>query len=179
MNSPSQVNLPDNLLVQINTNLRHLLAKIMPNMESVFLAAQNDIERLVSLDIYPRFVRYQMTMSATRALATNKNKYAGLGDCFVLTNPNLADNPIVYASDGFVKVTGYNRNEIIPRNCRFLQTNRTDRESVRRIKKCLDRPAECVELLLNQRKDGEPFWNLLYTSKSVQSLCPLLSHLCL
>ena len=106
-----------------------------------------------------------MTLSVTRALATNKNKYAGLGDCFVLTNPSKADNPIVYASDGFVKVTGYERNEIIPRNCRFLQTRQTDRESVARIKKSLDKPAESVELLLNERKDGEPFWNLLYTGE--------------
>lgn len=136
----------------------------MPSMESVFLAAQHDVQRLVASDIYPRFVRYQMTSSVTRALATNKNKYAGLGDCFVLTNPNKADNPIVYASDGFVKVTGYERNEIIPRNCRFLQTRQTDRESVARIKKSLENPVECVELLLNERKNGEPFWNLLYTA---------------
>jgi len=133
-------------------------------MESVFLAAQHDVQRLVASDIYPRFVRYQMTSSVTKALASNKNKYAGLGDCFVLTNPNKADNPIVYASDGFVKVTGYERNEIIPRNCRFLQTRQTDRESVSRIKKSLENPVECVELLLNERKNGEPFWNLLYTA---------------
>lgn len=138
----------------------------MPNMESVFLTAQNDIEKLVASDIYPRFVRHQISLSATRALASNKNKYAGLGDCFVLTNPSKADNPIVYASDGFVKVTGYERNEIIPRNCRFLQTRQTDRESVGRLKKCLDNPAESVELLLNETKKGEPFWNLLYTGMS-------------
>lgn len=136
----------------------------MPSMESVFLTAQHDVQRLVASDIYPRFVRHQMTNSVTKALATNNNKYAGLGDCFVLTNPNKADNPIVYASDGFVKVTGYDRNEIIPRNCRFLQTRQTDRESVTRIKKSLDDPAECVVLLLNERKNGEPFWNLLYTA---------------
>lgn len=137
----------------------------MPNIESVFLTAQNDIQKLVASDLYPQFVRHQMTTSATKALATNHNKYAGLGDCFVLTNPNKADNPIVYASDGFVKVSGYERNEIIPRNCRFLQGRQTDRESVARIKKSLDRPADHVELLLNERKNGEPFWNLLYTGE--------------
>lgn len=176
MNSESQVNLDNAVLVQINKNLKQLLSKTMPNMESIFVTAQNDIEKLIATDIYPRFVRHQMTMSATRALATNVNKYGGLGDAFVLTNPNKADNPIVYASDGFVKVTGFKRNEIIPRNCRFLQTRQTDRESVKRIKMSLDHPAECVELLLNERKNGEPFWNLLYTGKSAistlaESLC--------
>lgn len=156
-------------MAQINKNLKQLLAKTMPNMESVFLTAQNDVQKLVQSDIYPRFVRHQITLSATKALATNRKKYTGLGDCFVLTNPNKADNPIVYASDGFVKVTGYARNEIVPRNCRFLQTKQTDRESVGRIKKSLTTPSECVELLLNERKNGEPFWNLLYTGKSTKS----------
>lgn len=171
-NSPSQVNLPEDVLVQINKNLKGVLAKTMPSMEAVFLTAQNDIQKLVASDIYPRFVRHQMTTSATKALATNTNKYAGLGDCFVLTNPNKADNPIVYASDGFVKVTGYERTEIIPRNCRFLQGPRTDRDSVAKIKKSLDVPAEHVELLLNERKNGEPFWNLLYTGmRFIPYLC--------
>ena len=76
----------------------------------------------------------------------------------LLTRPTL-----IFA--GFVKVTGYARNEIIPRNCRFLQTKQTDRESVARIKKSCMEPAESVELLLNERKNGEPFWNLLYTGK--------------
>lgn len=160
--------------MQINKNLKQLLSKTMPNMESVFVNAQNDIERLIATDIYPRFVRHQMTSSATRALSTNLNKYGGLGDAFVLTNPNKADNPIVYASDGFVKVTGYKRHEIIPRNCRFLQNRQTDVESVKRIKLSLETQSESVELLLNQRKDGEPFWNLLYTG---MVHADLLTHL--
>lgn len=162
--SATQINLPANILDQINKNLKLVLAKTIPSMESVFSSAQDDIEKLVASDIYPAFVRYQMTMSVMKALASNKNKYAGLGDCFVLTNPGLADNPIVYASDGFVKVTGYQRNEIIPRNCRFLQNKFTDRKSVKRLKHSILEAQESVELLLNQRKTGEPFWNLLYTT---------------
>lgn len=162
--APSQVNLPEDILAQIDKNLKKLLASSMPSMESAFLSAQHDIEKLVAADVYPGFVRQQMTKSAVKALATNKYKYAGLGDCFVLTNPNKADNPIVYASDGFVKVTGYRRDEIIPRNCRFLQGGMTDRETIGRVKKALVNPAESVELILNFRKDGEPFWNLLYTA---------------
>lgn len=160
------MNLPEDVLLQINKNLKNLLAKTMPSLESVFLTAQNDVQKLVATDIYPRFVRHQMTLSASKALATDRHKYRGLGDCFVLTDPNKADNPIVYASDGFVKVTGYARNEIIPRNCRFLQTRQTDKESIARIRKSLTEPAECVELLLNERKNKEPFWNLLYTGRS-------------
>lgn len=71
---------------------------------------------------------------------------------------------IVFASDGFVKVTGYSRKEIIPRNCRFLQGQSTHQASVRRLRKRIEKKEESVELLLNYKKNGEPFWNLLYTT---------------
>ena len=59
-------------------------------------------------------------------------------------------------------MTGYRRNEIIPRNCRFVQSEQTDREALRRIKEAVAKREESVELILNRRKTGEPFWNLLY-----------------
>jgi PAS domain len=159
-------------LTKINKDLKATLTTTFPKLESIFTSPQNEIESIVSSDIYPRFVRHQLTMSTTKALAGNRSKYAGLGDCFVLTNPAIADNPIVFASDGFVKVTGYPRTEIIPRNCRFLQGRHTDRESVKRIMMAIDAREESVELLLNYKKNGESFWNLLYTS-TVYATTPL------
>ena len=166
VNAPEQLNLGEQMLTKINKDLKATLTMTFPKLESIFTSPQNEIESLVASDIYPRFVRHQLTMSATKALAGNRSKYAGLGDCFVLTNPAIADNPIVFASDGFVKVTGYTRTDIIPRNCRFLQGQHTDRQSVKRIRMGIDAREESVELLLNYKKNGEPFWNLLYTSKS-------------
>ncbi|KAK5120765.1 hypothetical protein LTR85_005831 [Meristemomyces frigidus] len=160
----TQINLPEQVLVRTSNDMKASLGSTLPALESIFGDAQTDIENLVYTDIYPHFVRHQMSVSAARALGSDRAKYAGLGDCFVLTDPSLADNPIVYASDGFVKVTGYNRNEIIPRNCRFLQCRDTDRSAVRRLKDAIDKRQESVELLLNQTKNGEPFWNLLYTT---------------
>lgn len=78
---------------------------------------------------------------------------------------SIADNPIVFASDGFVKVTGYTRPEIVPRNCRFLQGAHTDRQAVARLRNAIYEQKESVELLLNYKKNGDPFWNLLYTGK--------------
>lgn len=164
VNADNQINIAESLLIKVNRELKAALASTLPKLESVFVAAQNDIERLVASDIYPRFVRHQMTMSATKALADDRGRYGGLGDCFVLTDPAKADNPIVYASDGFVKVTGYPRNEIIPRNCRFLQCRHSDTSAVKRLREAINSREESVELLLNQKKTGEPFWNLLYTT---------------
>ena len=46
---------------------------------------------------------------------------------FVITDPSLPDHPIVFASDGFMDFTGYSVDEILGRNCRFLQGPKTDR----------------------------------------------------
>lgn len=160
----TQINIPEQILLRTNNEMKKSLGSTLPALDSIFSDAQSDIEQLVYTDIYPRFVRHQISMSAARALGSDRTKYAGLGDCFVLTDPSRADNPIVYASDGFVKVTGYQRSDIIPRNCRFLQSRDTDRSAVRRLKDSIEKRQESVELLLNQKKGGEPFWNLLYTT---------------
>lgn len=43
---------------------------------------------------------------------------------FVIADPHLPDCPIVFASDGFLELTEYSREEILGRNCRFLQVRR-------------------------------------------------------
>ncbi|KAI3394903.1 hypothetical protein diail_2074 [Diaporthe ilicicola] len=167
--SAFQINVNGALLKRAHKEMKTLISSAFPSMETVFTDLQDQIETLVFQDIYPRFVRHQMALSATRALATDRFKYQGLGDCFCLTNPRVADNPIVFASDGFVKTTGYSRNEIVPRNCRFLQGAHTDRQPVQRLKTAINEEKESVELLLNYKKNGDPFWNLLYVA-------PLYNH---
>jgi len=62
------------------------------------------------------------------------------------------DHPIVLASDAFEELTGYDRSQIIGRNCRFLQGPGTASDSVQRIREGLNRGDGCNELLLNYRK---------------------------
>ena len=88
--------------------------------------------------------------------------YSPKGNAVADRSHSKADNPIIGASDGFVSVTGYSRRDIIPRNCRFLQGDHTDRAAVARLKGAIRAREESVELVLNYRKSGEPFWNLLY-----------------
>jgi PAS domain S-box-containing protein len=79
----------------------------------------------------------------------------------IITNPRLPDNPVVFANDSFCRLTGYARDEILGRNCRFLQGPETDPETVRTIHDAVVR-AEALEIdIRNHRKDGEPFWNRL------------------
>ncbi|KAI4129156.1 MAG: hypothetical protein LQ347_003896 [Umbilicaria vellea] len=162
--APRQLNLPFAMMKRMNADIKTTTLTTLPAMELIFSDAQVNVEKLLATDVYPRFVKHQITMSAVKALSLDRDKYAGLGDCFCLTNPLIADNPIVYASDGFVKVTGYSRTDIIPRNCRFLQGSYTDNSAVKRLRTAIDANRESVELLLNYRKNGEPFWNLLYVA---------------
>jgi len=76
-----------------------------------------------------------------------------------ITDPTQADNPIIYANEGFADMTGYSRPEVLGRNCRFLQGERTEEEPVAELAAAVD-AAETVSVeLRNYRQDGELFWN--------------------
>mmetsp|Transcript_21837 Transcript_21837/g.47932 ORF Transcript_21837/g.47932 Transcript_21837/m.47932 type:complete len:398 (+) Transcript_21837:102-1295(+) len=86
---------------------------------------------------------------------------AGIRHTFVVTDPFLPDCPIVFASEGFYHMTGYGPDEILGRNCRFLQGEKTDKADVKKISDAVHQGLSCSVRLLNYRKDGTPFWNFL------------------
>ncbi|MFN8662276.1 MAG: PAS domain S-box protein [Thermomicrobiales bacterium] len=77
----------------------------------------------------------------------------------VITDPTQPDDPIVDANPAFTALTGYDRSEVLGRNCRFLQGPDTDADVIARLRDALAAGNDCVETLLNYRKDGSPFWN--------------------
>lgn len=79
----------------------------------------------------------------------------------VITDPNLPDNPIVYASPGFEQLTGYPVAEVIGKNCRFLRGPGTDADEVARVGAAVRNRVPYSGELLNYRKDGTTFWNQL------------------
>ncbi|GJN07226.1 hypothetical protein PR202_ga25040 [Eleusine coracana subsp. coracana] len=81
---------------------------------------------------------------------------------FVITDPRLPDNPIIFASDSFLLLTEYSREEILGRNCRFLQGPETDHETVKRIREAIDNQTEVTVQLINYTKSGKKFWNLFH-----------------
>ena len=82
----------------------------------------------------------------------------------VVTDARQPDNPIVLANQAFMDMTGYSDDEIIGRNCRFLQGPGTSPDTLERVREAIRGRLDVTVELLNYRKDGTPFWNQLYIS---------------
>ena len=76
-----------------------------------------------------------------------------------LSDPDQPDNPIVYANAAFELITGYEQDEIIGRNCRFLQGNDRGQPEIERIREALRTHEPVTVTLRNYRKDGTLFYN--------------------
>jgi PAS domain S-box-containing protein len=77
----------------------------------------------------------------------------------VITDPGQPDNPIIYASPGFERLTGYQADEVVGKNVRFLQGKGTDAKVVAQVRAAIQAGQQCDVELLNYRKDGMQFWN--------------------
>ena len=76
-----------------------------------------------------------------------------------IVDPHLPDFPIVFASEGFERLTGYAASEVLGRNCRFLQGRDTDASAVARLREAVHAHQPVRQALINYRKDGTPYWN--------------------
>ena len=85
-----------------------------------------------------------------------------------ITDPNRAGNPVVYANEGFTRLTGYGPDEVLGRNCRFLQGKDTAPDTVARLREAVRAGRPCLVEVLNYRKDGTPFWNALSIAPIVE-----------
>lgn len=86
-----------------------------------------------------------------------------------LSDPDQPDSPIVYANKAFERLTGYEQDEIIGRNCRFLQGPDKEQPEIDTIRAALKVREGCAVTLRNYRKDGTLFHNHL-------EITPLFDH---
>jgi PAS domain S-box-containing protein len=79
----------------------------------------------------------------------------------VISDPNQPDDPLVYVNPAFERTTGYTAEEVLGRNCRFLQNEDRDQPGVGELRAAVHEGRHCSVVLRNYRKDGVLFWNEL------------------
>ncbi|KAK2039213.1 hypothetical protein LZ31DRAFT_606929 [Colletotrichum somersetense] len=166
---PTPRDLPPTISKSLNADMKQLTGTVLPGLGMLFNESTRCVEKRLARNLYPAFVKQQLanctsvSMSGARGCAA----FPGLAESFCLADVLTPDQPIIATSDAFVSVTGYPRIEALSRNCRFMQGSLTDKSTVQRVRDSVLRQEESLELILNYRRDGTPYWNLLFT-------CPLL-----
>ncbi|KAK1594104.1 uncharacterized protein LY79DRAFT_513059 [Colletotrichum navitas] len=166
---PTPRNLPPPVSKSLNADMKQLTGTVLPGLELLFTESTRCVETRVARTVYSAFVKQQLANCTSASLhgAHGCSAYPGLAESFCIVDVLTPDQTIAAASDAFVSVTGYPRTEALSRNCRFLQGPLTDKSTVKRVRDSMLRQEESLELILNYRRDGTPYWNLLFT-------CPLL-----
>ncbi len=98
------------------------------------------------------------------ALRENSRLAAAIDSCQIgvlISDPQQPDAPTIFANPAFTRITGYERAEVIGRNCRFLQGPETDPAEIRKIREDVAARRPYRGTLRNYRKDGTAFWNEL------------------
>jgi len=104
-------------------------------------------------DITERTEREQELLTKSRALDE-----APVG---ISITDSAADNEMVYVNPQFLELTGYPPEEVLGRNCRFLQGEGTQPEPVSTLRAAIDSETDASVELRNYRRDGTMFWNQL------------------
>jgi PAS domain S-box-containing protein len=109
------------------------------------------LARLVATQIERQRVEEELRLR-DRAIAASNNG-------IVITDPNLPDNPLIYVNESFLRTTGYRADEVIGRNCRFLQGQDRDQPELDKLREAVRESRACRVVLRNYKKDGTLFWN--------------------
>lgn len=86
-----------------------------------------------------------------------ENSIVGVTIC----DMTLPDCPTIYVNDAFTKITGYNKEFAMGKNCRYLQGPKTNPEEVAKIRECIRTGKPYSGTLLNYKSDGSIFINQL------------------
>jgi PAS domain S-box-containing protein len=84
------------------------------------------------------------------------------GQAIAIADARRADLPLIFVNAAFETLTGYRADEVLGRNCRFLQCDGTDPATVQRLARAVAGLGQITVDLLNQRRDGARFWNRLH-----------------
>lgn len=120
---------------------------------------QFNVDQLQKTIVYS-IERYEFVKNLQLYKRALDSSYNGI----LIADATKADFPIIYANKSFERITGYALEEVVGRNCRFLQGDIKDEKANAVMRGALQEKKECHVILRNFRKDGSPFWNSLFLS---------------
>lgn len=113
--------------------------------------------RLILAESYARLQAEHVRVGGEFAILRRALDLTGTG--FVLTDPSLPDNPIVYVNEAFARMTGYPPEEVLGRNCRFLQRGVGDPHAIAAMRDAIRDLRPVAVTVTNARRDGTEFEN--------------------
>jgi PAS domain S-box-containing protein len=140
------------------------------------LELRRNLAKLAQITTEYKVVEESLKKAATENLRLAR-AVASASDGILITDPNQPDNPVIYTNPAFSRTTGYQLEEIIGRNCRFLQGSGTDINAIAQINSGIAEQREVKVTLLNYRQDGQPFWNELKISPVLSETGELLNFI--
>lgn len=135
-------------LQTLDGQTRSFEARISPMPDGEVLYLTRDLTELRRLERDMRIM--QRALEADAALP------------IVVTDATVPDMPLIYANAAFERLTGYSRDEVLGRNCRFLQAGEPNFAGLKLLREALAAGTGCTVALTNRRKDGSTFINELH-----------------
>lgn len=149
------------LQAEIETLKDIIKTEIPEKSEAILKKLTGDREKFTPLPMPSGFGPVKTLMEPDFRLMS---ALSGSQQNFAISDPSLPDNPIVYVSQGFLDLTGYTLDQVLGRNCRFLQGPGTDQSAVEVIRRGIKEGVDTSVCLLNYKVDGTPFWNQFFVA---------------
>lgn len=118
----------------------------------------------LSIAIYAHRAFARRYENAMEELALNRQIFHSVTNGISVANATLPDMPLTYVNPAFEVMTGYSLEDVLGKNCRFLQGKDHDQPGLVLIREAIREGREIVAVLRNYRKSGTPFWNELTLS---------------
>lgn len=153
----------------LNGNIRDVSGTLLPSLECLFDDAKGFVEQSLAQDIYPEFLKHQLSLSlqTVGSFYPPNQVCPGFGEAFCMTDPREHSNPMVYVSTGLANLTGYSHAEMVFKDCRMFQGPGTRGSCADRLRDGLAKKDELTELILNYTRDGRLFWNLVFAARLI------------
>ncbi len=120
---------------------------------------QLTVSQMDQLRVLGESTRILLEMRSSRLGEIFEKAVAATAEGVTIADAREPDMPLIFANEAFYTMTGYTEEDVLGRNCRFLQRGDADPRSLQKIRESIRTRQNCVVELLNYTKTGRLFWN--------------------